>query len=187
MPVAFNCCESPPATDRTGGETEMEVSAALFTVRVVEADTNPDAAVIVVVPGPTIVTTPPGAVATSGLLEVQVQAGVGAGNATGSGFGEVLERVPHTWKVVVWPVSSVGFAGKSTADITTAATTVRDALATELGGVVPGAVHGIVAVIVAGPAVNPDTSPVLLPTVATLVSEEDQATVAVTVSAVPPE
>ncbi len=75
--MAANCFVAPVAIDGLSGVTEIDVSVAAVTVSVVDPDTLPDAAVIVVEPAATGVAIPlePAAlliVATAVLDELQV-------------------------------------------------------------------------------------------------------------------
>ena len=77
MPVAVNCCVDPRAIDEFSGDTVIETSAAVLTVRVVEPVTEPSVAVMVVCPVPALVASPfvPAEllmVATPGLFELQL-------------------------------------------------------------------------------------------------------------------
>lgn len=77
VPVAVNCCVPPFARVAPVGETFIETSVAAFTVRVVDPEMLPKAALIVVVPVATEVANPfePAAlliVATPVLEELQV-------------------------------------------------------------------------------------------------------------------
>src|ERR1700749_827142 len=53
VPVAVNCCKVPSGIDGLAGVTAMEVTVALVTVKVAFAETFPEAAVMVDVPGAT--------------------------------------------------------------------------------------------------------------------------------------
>ena len=48
--MAVNCCVRPAATDGAAGVTEIDVNTAAVTVNVAEPVTEPEVAVIVVVP-----------------------------------------------------------------------------------------------------------------------------------------
>jgi hypothetical protein len=50
VPVAVNCCEIPGAITDWAGVTMMDTSGAGVTVSMADPETDPDAAVIVVVP-----------------------------------------------------------------------------------------------------------------------------------------
>ena len=58
MPVAVNCCVVPNAMDGPGGFTLIETSAAVLTVRVVDAETEPAVAEMVELPFATLVANP---------------------------------------------------------------------------------------------------------------------------------
>jgi hypothetical protein len=58
VPVAVNCCVVPSATDGLGGFTVIETSAARLTVRIVEAEIDPDAAEMLELPVATLVAKP---------------------------------------------------------------------------------------------------------------------------------
>ncbi len=58
MPVAVNCCVVPNAMDGPAGFTVIETSAAVLTVRVVEAEIGPDAAEMEELPFATLVAKP---------------------------------------------------------------------------------------------------------------------------------
>jgi hypothetical protein len=53
-----NCCVVPNARDGPGGFTVIEISAAVLTVRVVEAEIGPDAAEMVELPLAALVANP---------------------------------------------------------------------------------------------------------------------------------
>jgi len=76
VPVAVNCFVVPSGIVEFSGDTVIETSAAVLTVRVVEPVTEPRVAVIVVCPVPALVANPlvPAElliVATAALLELQ--------------------------------------------------------------------------------------------------------------------
>ena len=58
FPVAVNCWVLPAATEALAGVTESEVKTAAVTVSVAEPVIAPDLAVMVVVPGATVVANP---------------------------------------------------------------------------------------------------------------------------------
>jgi hypothetical protein len=58
VPVAVNCWVVPCAIDGMGGFTVIEASAVLLTVRVVEAEIEPDVAEMVEFPVATLVASP---------------------------------------------------------------------------------------------------------------------------------
>ena len=58
VPVAVNCCVVPNAMDGPGGFSVMETSAAVLTVRIVEAEIEPDAAETLQLPLATLVAKP---------------------------------------------------------------------------------------------------------------------------------
>ena len=58
VPVAANCCVSPRGTMGIAGVTVMVTSVAGVTLRLAEPVTEPDAAVICVVPAATVITNP---------------------------------------------------------------------------------------------------------------------------------
>ncbi len=58
VPVAVNCWVLPAATEALAGVTESEVKTAAVTVSVAEPVIAPDLAVMVVVPGATVVASP---------------------------------------------------------------------------------------------------------------------------------
>jgi hypothetical protein len=58
IPVAENCCDVPRAILELAGVTEMETRVALVTVKVAVPETLPDVAVIVLLPGATVVADP---------------------------------------------------------------------------------------------------------------------------------
>ena len=58
VPVALNCCVVPNAIDGLGGFTVIDTKAALFTVRVVEAEIKPDVAEMLELPAVTVVARP---------------------------------------------------------------------------------------------------------------------------------
>jgi len=58
VPVAVNCWVLPAATEALAGVTESEVKTAAVTVSVAEPVIAPDLAVMVVVPGATVVANP---------------------------------------------------------------------------------------------------------------------------------
>jgi len=57
--VAVNCCVYPAATDAVPGLTTIEANTAAVTVNVAEPVTVPEVAVIIVLPGLTLVASPP--------------------------------------------------------------------------------------------------------------------------------
>ena len=59
VPIAVNCCVYPAATDAVPGVTAIEANTAAVTVSVAEPWIVPDVAVIVAVPFPTLVASPP--------------------------------------------------------------------------------------------------------------------------------
>ena len=58
VPVAVNCCVEPDGMDGFCGEMEIETSVAALTVRLAVPFTDPDAAVMVMVPAATPVARP---------------------------------------------------------------------------------------------------------------------------------
>ena len=73
VPVAVNCCVSPLATDGFAGVTAIDTSVAGVTVNKVEPTTDPEVALMVLVPIPTDVARPPAMiVAVPVVPEVQV-------------------------------------------------------------------------------------------------------------------
>jgi hypothetical protein len=58
VPRAVNCCVVPRAIDELGAVTAIDTRTAAVTVRVVPPLTEPEVAVIVVVPVPTLVANP---------------------------------------------------------------------------------------------------------------------------------
>jgi hypothetical protein len=59
IPVAVNCCVRPLAIDGFAGFTTIDTSVAVVTVSTVEPTTDPNVALIVLVPAPTAVANPP--------------------------------------------------------------------------------------------------------------------------------
>jgi hypothetical protein len=73
VPVAVNCNVKPLAIDGFTGVTVIDCSVALPTIRTVEPTTDPNVALIVLVPTPMPVASPPGLiVATESVAEPQV-------------------------------------------------------------------------------------------------------------------
>ena len=54
VPVALNCCVSPGPIDGLAGVTAIEVKVAAVTVNVVDPVTDPEVALMVVVPAATL-------------------------------------------------------------------------------------------------------------------------------------
>ena len=73
VPVAVNCCVAPAAIDGLAGVTATETSVAAVTVKVVDPEMLPDAALIEEVPTATPVASPPAVtVAVAGVAELHV-------------------------------------------------------------------------------------------------------------------
>jgi hypothetical protein len=58
LPTALNCCVVPSAIVGLAGLTAIEIRCAATTVKVEESENDPTVAVMVVLPAPTVVTTP---------------------------------------------------------------------------------------------------------------------------------
>src|SRR5215472_829891 len=72
VPVAANCCVRPAATEGFAGVTLMDTTAGADTVRAAEPVTEPDDAVMLVLPTPSVVANPAALiVATAGLPDAQ--------------------------------------------------------------------------------------------------------------------
>jgi hypothetical protein len=73
VPVALNCCDVPKDTDAVWGVTAIDISVGELTVRVVEPVTEPDVALMTVLPGATLAARPLLLIVTTLVaLEVQV-------------------------------------------------------------------------------------------------------------------
>ena len=123
VPVAVNCRVVPSTTLGLAGVTAMETSVAAVTVSVVDPETPPDVAVIVVVPAATGVANPsePAAlliVATPVVDELQVTVVVR--------FCVVpSENVPVAVNCLVVPLATLGLVGVTAMETSVAAVTVR--------------------------------------------------------------
>ena len=158
-PVAVNCLLVPVAMDELAGVTVIDSKLAPVTVREAVPLMDPLAAVIVVVPVPTLVATP---------VESTVATALAEDDQVTDGNGCVLpsSKFPTALNCCVVPTATAGFAGFTEIDVRCAATTVRSALSLT---------EPTVAVIVVAPApivvASPDPS-----TVATEVEDELQVT-----------
>jgi hypothetical protein len=153
--VAVNCSVCPAATDGAAGVTAIEINTAAVTVNVAEPVAVPEVAVIVVLPGITLVASP--------LLTVAIVAAEDVQVAVLVRFCVVpLLYVPVAVNCCFSPAGIDGDAGVTAIDVSTAAVTVNVAAP----WMVPD-----VAVIVAVPFAMLVANPPLL-TVATAVADE---------------
>jgi hypothetical protein len=118
VPVAVNCFVDPTVMMGSAGVTEMDAIVADVTVRVVEPETLPAAAVIVVWPGAIEVADPLLIVATDSSDELHVTVAV---------MSCVVWSVyvPAAMKVSVAPVAITGFVGITASESSVAGVTVR--------------------------------------------------------------
>jgi hypothetical protein len=167
--VAVNCSVWPAATDGAAGVTEIDVNTGAVTATLAEPVTEPEVAVIVVVPGATLVANPP-------LLTVAIVVADEVQVTVLVRFCVVpLLYVPVAVNCCFSPAGTDGDAGATEIDVNTAAVTVNVAEP----WIVPD-----VALIVAVPFATPVASPPLL-TVAIVVADEVQVTVLVRFCVVP--
>ncbi len=151
VPVAVNCCFVPVAIDGLEGETAIETRLAVFTVRVVDTEMLPEAAVIVVDPAATDVASPsdPAAlliVATAVFEDVQLAEAVRS-------CVVLSEKVPVAVNCCVVLLAIAGLEGETAIETRFAGFTVR---------VVEPDTFPEVAVTVVEPAARAVASPVEL-------------------------
>ena len=168
VPVAVNCCVVPNAIDGLCGLIAIDTSAAAVTVTVVDPVTEPDVAVIVAVPSPSLLANP----ALAGSLLIVAVPGVSDDHVTVPVMFCTLPSVyvPVAVKCCVVPNASTGIAGVTAIDTSTA-------------GVIVTIVEPLIAPELAVTAVLPKATLVTNPcpvTVATVPSPVLQFTVFVT-------
>jgi hypothetical protein len=118
VPVAANCCVSPLTIDGLAGVTAIDCSVAPVTVSKVEPTTDPDVALMVLVPTATAVANPP-------LLIVAVAVVPEAQVTDDVKFCVLLSLyVPVAVNCCVRPFVTDGFAGVTAIDCSVAAVTV---------------------------------------------------------------
>ena len=159
MPTAANCLVVPTAIEEPAGVTAIETSVAPVTVSDAVPLTDPEAAVIVDVPGPTPIPTPPEVIVMTLVDELDQVRFVNSCVLPSS-------KLPTALNCRVVPAAIDCVAGVTAIDVRCAGTTVN----------VEESVNApIVAMMFAVPAATVVTTPAAL-TVATEVSEELQAT-----------
>jgi hypothetical protein len=123
VPVATNCCVVPSAIDGVPGVTTIDTSAAAVTVTVVDPMIEPDVAVMLAVPSPTLVASP---VVAPVVLIVAVM-GVSEVHCTVAVMSCVLPSVyvPVAVNCCVVPSGSVGIAGVTAIETRTAGVMLR--------------------------------------------------------------
>jgi hypothetical protein len=160
VPVALNFIDVPFSIRGFAGFTVMETKCALETVNVVDPFTEPNAAVIVVLPVATLVAVP-----RLSMVAVAAEEEVQNTDVLISWLLESL-KVPVATNCFVVPTAMVEFAGVTAIETSVAAVTVREAVP-----LTPPEVAVIVAVPVPTPVARPVES-----TFAVEVDEEFQLT-----------
>ena len=119
VPVAVNCCFSPAGTAGDAGVTEIDVNTDAVTVSVAEPWIVPDVAVIVAVPFPTLVASPP-------LLTVAIVAADEVQVAVRVKFCVLLSLyVPVAVNCCVYPAATDAVPGVTAIEANTGAVTVN--------------------------------------------------------------
>lgn len=153
VPVAVNCCVEPIVTLAVLGVTAIEVNVAAITFRVVDPETRPSVAEMLVDPTEIAVANPPDAIVA---LVISEEAHV---TDDVKFCVELSVYVPVAVNCCVNPAGTLGFAGVTAIEDSVAAVTVN--------GVEPET-RPTVAVIVVEPTASVVASPLVNPIVATL-------------------